>query len=167
MPDIAPSVPSNVLHVRPPEQGLEILGIRVPDYSKAPKTKRACWDWILQSAKDVQDRPFVIIGDFNTDPKYPRNRCGDCVGRLVESGRQLGSPPDGSSFWNLNGHAVCIGHAFVSRHFVVERAAYVTRAGQYVFAGKEAGALSDHAMLSIDVTHTPLVTDDPQPIFPV
>ena len=62
---------------------------------------------------------------------------------------------------------MCIGHAFVSRHFVVERAAYVTRAGQYVFAGKEAGALSDHAMLSIDVTHTPLVTDDPQPIFPV
>ena len=43
-PEIAPSVPSNALHVRLPHKGLEILGIRVSDYSKAPKTKRACWD---------------------------------------------------------------------------------------------------------------------------
>jgi Endonuclease/Exonuclease/phosphatase family len=165
-PEIAPSVPSNALHVRLPREGLEILGIRVPDYSKALKTKRACWDWILQTASDVHDRPFVMIGDFNTDANYPRSQCGDRFGRLVDSGWQLASPVDGSSFWTLSGHAVRIDHAFVNRHLVVENAAYVTSAGQYVFAGKEAGALSDHAVLSVDVTHKPLVTGDAQPIRP-
>jgi hypothetical protein len=160
-PAIAPSVPSNALHVRLPQDGLEILGVRVPDYSKALKTKRACWDWILQTAKKVHDRPFVIIGDFNTDPKYPPSECGDRIGRLVESGWQLGSPPDGASFWTLGGHAVRIDHAFVSRHLVVERAAYVTSFEQYMFAGKEPGALSDHAVLSIDVSHGQLFSGDP------
>ena len=97
----------------------------------------------------------MIIGDFNTDPKYPPNECGDRIGRLVDSGWQLGSPTDGASFWTLGGHAVRIDHAFVSRHLVVERAAYVTRSEQYVFAGKEPGALSDHAVLSIDIVHRP------------
>jgi endonuclease/exonuclease/phosphatase family metal-dependent hydrolase len=162
-PEIAPSVPSNALHVRLPQEGLEILGIRVPDYSKALKTKRACWDWILQTASEVHDRPFVMIGDFNTDASYPRSQCGDRFGTLVDSGWQLASPPDGSSFWTLGGHAVRIDHAFVSRCLVVERAAYVTRLGQYVFAGKEPAALSDHAALSIDVTHQPSVPDHSPP----
>ncbi len=153
-PEIASSVPSNALHVRLPQEGLEILGIRVPDYSKALKTKRACWDWILQTASEVHDRPFVMIGDFTTDANYPRSQCGDRFGRLVDSGWQLASPVDGSSFWTLSGHAVRIDHAFVSRHLVVESAAYVTRAGQYVFAGREPGALSDHAALVIDVART-------------
>ena len=126
-PEIAPSVPSNALHVRLPVESLEILGIRVPDYSKAPKIKRACWDWILQTAGDVRDRPFIIIGDFNTDPKYSRNRCGDRIGMLVDSAWQLASPPDGSSFWTLGGHAVRIDHAFVSPHLAIGHAAYVTR----------------------------------------
>jgi endonuclease/exonuclease/phosphatase family metal-dependent hydrolase len=98
VPEITPPVPSNALHVRLPHKGLEILGIRVPDYSKAPKTKQACWDWILETANDVQDRPFVIIGDFNTDPNYSRSTSGDRIGRLVDSGWQLASPSDGSSF---------------------------------------------------------------------
>ena len=33
-PEIAPSVPSNALHVCLPDEGVEILGLRVPDYSK-------------------------------------------------------------------------------------------------------------------------------------
>jgi hypothetical protein len=165
-PEIAPSVPSNALHVRLPQEGLEILGIRVPDYSKDLKTKRACWDWILKTASEVHDRPFVMIGDFNTDANYPRSQCGDHFGKLVDSGWQLASPPAGASFWSLSGHAVRIDHAFVTRHLVVEGATYVTRAGGYVFAGKKREALSDHAVLSIDVTREPLVTGDPQPILP-
>ena len=78
--------------------------------------------------------------------------CGDCMGKLVDSGWQLASPREGSSFWTLGGHAVRIDHAFASRHLVVERAAYVTRFATYVFAGKEPGALSDHAVLSIDIS---------------
>jgi len=150
-PEIAPSVPSNALHVRLPRDGVEILGLRVPDYSKDAKTKRACWDWIIRTAATVKERPFVIIGDFNTDPKYPRNRCGDCIKRLADDGWQLASPTDGFSFWNLSGHAVRIDHAFVSKLLGVEGSAYVTKSAGHVFVGKEPGALSDHAALSIDI----------------
>jgi len=99
----------------------------------------------------VKDRPFVIIGDFNTDPKYPRSRCGDRIKRLADDGWQLASPPDGFSFWNLNGHAVRIDHAFVSELLGVERSAYVTKSDGHVFGGKEPGALADHAALAIDI----------------
>jgi len=150
-PEIDRSAPSNVLHVHLPQEGVEILGLRVPDYSKDAKTKRVCWDWILETAASVKDRPFVIIGDFNTDPKYPRSRCGDCIKRLDDDGWQLASPPDGSSFWTLNGDAVRIDHAFVTKLLGVERAAYVTRSDRNVFVGKEPGALSDHAALSVDI----------------
>ena len=151
-PEIAPSVPSNALHVRLPDEGVEILGLRVPDYSKAPKTKRACWDWIIETATSVKNRPFVMIGDFNTDPKYPPSKCGDCIKRLVDDGWHLASPPDSSSYWTLNGNAVRIDHAFVSRLLHVEGASYVTKCDRHIFAGKEPGALSDHAALLVDVT---------------
>jgi endonuclease/exonuclease/phosphatase family metal-dependent hydrolase len=151
-PEIAPSVPSNVLHVCLRDEGIEILGIRVPDYSKDPKTKRTCWDWIIETAKSVRDRPFVMIGDFNTDPKYPPSRCGDCIAKLVADGWQLASPADGASFWTLNGHAVCIDHAFVSGLLRVDGACYVTKHDGHIFAGKEPGALSDHAALVVDVS---------------
>ena len=147
-----PSVPSNALHVRSPDEGLEILGLRVPDYSRYPKIKRACWDWIIETAASVKDRPFVIIGDFNTDPRYPPSKCGDRIRRLVDDGWHLASPPDGSSFWTLNGNAVRIDHAFVSRLLHVEGASYVTKFDRHVFAGKESGALSDHAALLVDIT---------------
>jgi endonuclease/exonuclease/phosphatase family metal-dependent hydrolase len=153
-PEIAPSVPPNALHVRLPQEGLEILGLRVPDYSKDPKTKRACWNWIIETAASVKDRPFVMIGDCNTDPKYPPNKCGDCIKRLVDDGWQLASPAEGSSFWTLNGHSVRIDHAFVSRLLVVEGASFVTKFDRHAFAGEEPGALSDHAALSIDITRT-------------
>jgi len=93
-----------------------------------------------------------MIGDFNTDPKYPPSRCGDCIKNLVDDGWQLASPSDGSSYWTLNGDAVRIDHAFVSRLLHVEGASYVTKFDRHVFAGKESGALSDHAALSVDIT---------------
>ncbi len=101
--------------------------------------------------KAIPDQ-FVIIGDFNTDPKYPRSRCGDRIKRLVNDGWQLAAPPDGSSFWTLNGDAVRIDHAFASRLLSVNRAAYVAKSDGHVFVGKEPGALSDHAALSVDIT---------------
>jgi len=77
-PEIGASLPSNALHVRLPDEGVEILGLRVPDYSQ-PKMKRVCWDWIIETAAAVKDLPFAMIGDFNTDPKYPPSRCGDRI----------------------------------------------------------------------------------------
>ena len=151
-PAIAPSVPSNALHVILPREGIEILGLRVPDYSKQRTIKRACWNWIIETAKAVKDRPFAVLGDFNRDPKYSRNGCGDCIERLIDDGWQLASPTDGASYWTLGNGSPCrIDHAFVSGHFTVMDSRYVTESKGRALVGVGPGALSDHAILSVDI----------------
>ena len=150
-PRIAPSVPSNSLHVHQTSTSIEILGIRVPDYSKQPNIKRKCWDWILTTADEVLGRPFIILGDFNTDARYSKARCGDRIGALICMGWQHAMPLAGSSYWTPRGTGVCIDHAFLTKHFVINHAEYVKEHNGYLFAGKEHTALSDHAGLLIDV----------------
>jgi endonuclease/exonuclease/phosphatase family metal-dependent hydrolase len=151
-PAIAPSVPSNALHVILPHEGIEILGLRVPDYSKQPAIKRACWDWIIETTRTIKDRPLVVLGDFNTDTRYGRMSCGDCIETLIGDGWQFASPADGASYWTLKDRSPCrIDHAFVSGHFVVKGSSYVTESGGRSFVGIGPDALSDHAILSIDI----------------
>ena len=136
--DIDVSVSSNVLHVCADD--IEILGLRIPDFSRTPLLRCKCWDWILKTADadEVKDRPFVILGDFNTDPSYPQTRCGDRLEKLVDKRWQ--HAPSEATFWNLNGHAVRIDHVFVSRHFVIGGSRSVRPC-----------ALSDHAALWVDI----------------
>jgi endonuclease/exonuclease/phosphatase family metal-dependent hydrolase len=149
-PEIHTCVPSNALHVCLPERGIEVLGMRVPDFSPQPAIRRACWDWLVQTAWDVASRPFVIIGDMNVDPKYPRARCGDRLAHIVDAGFTHASPPDGASFWTPSGHGVRIDHAFVSKHFSVTSAEYVTEAAGHLLVGRR-DALSDHAALVVEI----------------
>lgn len=153
-PRIAPSVPSNVLHVYHTISSIDILGIRIPDYSKQPDIKRKCWDWILKIANEVRDRPFILLGDFNTDPNYSKAKCGDRIESLVQMGWQHAKPLVGSSYWTPRGTGVCIDHAFVSKHFIVLNAEYVIEHSGYIFSGNGQTTLSDHAGLLIDVATT-------------
>lgn len=153
-PAIARSVPSNALHVQLPAEGVEILGLRIPDYSKQPRFRRMCWDWIIETAAEVQGRPFVILGDLNTDPSYPKARCGDRIGRLVSLGWQHATPREGVSFWSTSGHARCIDHAFVTSHFTVRGQQFVYEMDGCVFAGRSPGMLSDHAALLLEIART-------------
>jgi endonuclease/exonuclease/phosphatase family metal-dependent hydrolase len=148
-PPIAPSVPSNVLHARVPALGLEVLGVRIPDFGRKPALRRACWDFLLENARAVSERPFVILGDLNTDPRYPRARCGDRIGMLVESGWRHAAPDSGGSYWTPNGNEVRIDHAFASQLVVVRNSSYVKELGDFRFAGK--AAMSDHAALVVTV----------------
>jgi endonuclease/exonuclease/phosphatase family metal-dependent hydrolase len=150
-PPIDPSMHSNFLHVYLTADGFEVLALRVPDYSKQLPIKRRCWDWILETARQLKDRPAVMLGDFNTDVSYPRARCGDRIAMLVNDGWQHAAPPEGASFWTLRGHGVRIDHAFVSKHFTVEGSQYVRQVGSYQLAGRGSGALSDHAALVVDI----------------
>ena len=70
-PPIEKSIPSNFLHIVLPQNGCEIVGLRIPEYSDRPKIKRACWNWIIGTASTLKERPSVMIGDFNTDPDDP------------------------------------------------------------------------------------------------
>jgi exonuclease III len=145
---IAPSLPSNFLHVVLPQNGLEVIGMRVPDYSKQPPIRRACWDWLGQIAATVVSQPSVILGDFNADPSYPRSRCGDRFAHFESSGWQH-SLPDGASYWTPRNHGVRIDHAFVSRHFQVNSASYVREVDGTLLAHKNRAGLPDHAALVV------------------
>lgn len=148
---LAQSVPSNTLHAQFPSLGIDVLGLRLPDYSKQPRIKRACWEWILKIAAEAKDRPFIILGDFNTDSNYSKSRCGDRISILVENGWQHAQPAEGASYWTINGQPVRIDHAFVSRHFTIQESRYVTEFAGTSFIGTKNDKLSDHAALVIDI----------------
>lgn len=151
-PAIAPAVPSNALHVRVSDWGFDLLGIRVPDYSRQPQLRRTCWDWIEGVAHSVINQPFVLMGDFNTDPRYSRAKCGDRIAGLVASGWQHAAPSNGCSYWTPKRHEVVIDHAFFTPHFQVHKAEYVREVDGIAMAGK-VGALSDHAALLVEVEY--------------
>lgn len=153
--DIEKSVPSNVLHVRLPDKGFDILGLRVPDYGNKSKIKRKNWDWIMKIAAEIKYHPFVIMGDFNTDPEYQPAKCGERISQLVDEGWQHAMPKSGASYWDIKtGNGKRLDHAFISRHFDVLDAKYIPESGSYVFAGKKTEAMSDHAALLVEIQIT-------------
>jgi len=93
----------------------------------------------------------VFIGDFNTDSRYPKSRCGDYIDKMTNAGWQHAKPSSGASYWSLRGNACCIDHAFVSIHFSVLGADYINESQNFAYAGKTKKALSDHAVLVVDV----------------
>ncbi len=148
-PSISPSFPSNVLHVFVPELGLQVLGLRIPDYSKQLPLRNACWDWIETQARGMRDYPSIILGDFNTDPSYPPAKCGNRINQMVIEGWQHAQAV-GSSYWTVNGNiGKQLDHAFFSRHFEIDKTEYILETCNYIIAGKESGALSDHAILFV------------------
>lgn len=148
-PPIAPSVPYNFLHVELPEDDLQVIGMRVPDYSRKPRIRRACWDWLGSIAAEVISGPTVMIGDFNSDPSYPKSCCGDRFARLVECGWQLALPEDGASYWTPNNHSVRLDHAFVSPHYRVLSSRYIHDICGLTLANNRKPMLPDHAALEI------------------
>jgi hypothetical protein len=155
---VAPCMSSNTFHVRLPDEDFEILGLRVPDYSKQPPVRRACWDWIMETAASAVRRPFVMIGDFNVDPQYPSAKCGDRIHKLKADDWQHAAIKGEASYWTPGGHGVQLDHAFFSNYFTVDRVRYVTEEQGHVFATpppRRANALSDHAALVVDATRSP------------
>ena len=148
-PAIAPSVPSNMLHVICEDKGFEILGLRIPDYSRQPSLRRQCWEWILECAESLKSHPFIMIGDFNTDPIYPSSKCGDRIKDMVHSGWHHALPISGSSYQGPTGLEKRLDHGFFTEHFEIQEVEYVKKVNGISLMGKK-GALSDHAALLID-----------------
>lgn len=161
-PLIAPSVPSNFIHVRLPDQCLEVVGMRMPDYSKQPPVRRACWDWLEQAAGTLAGRPSVILGDFNADPRYPKSRCGDRFARLEACGWQH-ALPGGASYWTPRGRGVRIDHAFVSYHVSVRTACYVSKIAGLQLAHRNGPGIPDHAALVLVLERRAALGGRPRP----
>jgi exonuclease III len=115
LPEIHPSVRSNILQVVLPD-GLTIIGFRMPAFNaKDRPLKRLVWNWLLSEADRLRGSSAIIVGDFNTAPADPRAQCGDCLEELVQSGWQHPRPASGYSWRGLTGAERQIDHIFLSR----------------------------------------------------
>lgn len=95
---IIDAVPCNVQHVVVEESGINILGLRMPLPMSAGQ-KKAWWDWLTTTAQEHKDLPFVITGDFNTDPEKSKGPNGK---KRFEDFRKNGwryDLPASSSWW--------------------------------------------------------------------
>lgn len=157
---------TNVLHVRLPDPGIDILGLRIPAYAPRHENWRRMWDWIEGSAERLRNGPALILGDFNVDPDASRgSQKWQCPARMraMEKDWQR-APASGASYWSVGkgttGQPLIrprqLDHAFVSRHLRVREAFYQTATASCVLVdptkprSREA-ALSDHAALIVDV----------------
>ena len=150
-PCFAPSIQSNFIHLELPTEGIHLIAIRIPDYSKFPRIKREYWDWIIEMAGEFRDINCVMCGDFNTSPEYTKAKCGDRIKMLADLGWNKASPEKGYSYWNPRGYGVQIDHAFINGSLVVEKSEYVTEKNGFCFVGKNSKALSDHAILDFEI----------------
>lgn len=147
--DRVPAFSSNVLHIGLSDPKLDVLGLRIP-VGRRIEIKSTCWDWIVEAAEKLKDRPSVLVGDFNTDPENRRARCRDRVSKLVGRGWQLVIPPAGASYWGPAGREGRIDYAFASSHIRVRASEYVTSSGSFAFAGRDPRGASDHAVFVMD-----------------
>jgi exonuclease III len=151
-----PHANSNFLHVRLPGGRAEIVGIRVPMYKKSIE-RRTYWDWFESVALGWRSRPLMILGDLNADPDGTRH-CGDPYLRsLRAAGWQIPTADGDWSFRPRSGAGTRLDHAIVSSAFEVRSAKYVVADGGHIYCGGHKEALSDHAVLVVDLVRK---TDD-------
>ncbi len=153
-PLISPAFPSNVLHVRFPQSGFEVLGMRVPmPLDLAIRNKY--WNWIAATAHQSRDRPTIILGDLNNDTGARGPEGGVRFNQLKEDGWYR-APAAGKSYWSKDGTIESrLDHALFSPHFVIGKSEYITEHGPFLFANTQPKnfnpkAMSDHAILLVE-----------------
>ena len=157
VPAIHPSVPSNFLHVRLVQCGIDVIGFRMPAFAgKELPRKRETWEWLIGELASLDHRT-VVVGDFNTQQGDASVLCGDCLERVAALGWTVAIPSDGFS-WKSPGRGSGrkLDFALVSPGLRVESVSY-----SWAFTGLATEAaelrtgLPDHAMLLLHVEAIP------------
>jgi exonuclease III len=142
---------SNFMHVRLPDNGLEIVGLRAPAYTGAALTKY--WQELVRIVNTCEGRRIVFMGDLNTDPDQLRRPTAKYLVDLRSKGWIVPAPEGDWSFVSKSGSGTRIDHAIVSSELHVTAARYVVEIGQLKLAAQnKTGAISDHAPLIIELS---------------
>lgn len=140
---------SNFLHVRIPETGIEVVGMRVPAYRGADL--HTYWRQLLTIVRSSQARCIVFIGDLNTDPESARRPTARYLHQLRKEGWTIPAP---SGAWSYV-KGTRIDHAVASRFVRVLSAQYITTVGELTLASEDSAVcLSDHAALVVQVVQS-------------
>ena len=152
-PQQDPAAITNFLHVKVDGTDIEIVGFRAPAY-KAFQERQSYWVELAAIMRSAANRRIVFIGDINYDP-FPGVAASSPEIRFDMAGRYSIPNPKGEwSFISLDGKArTRIDHAFVADGVSVVNAEYLTTyQGIKLAGGKGAGAVTDHAVLAINLT---------------
>lgn len=151
-PPLAPSLPSNLLHVRL-ESGLHVVGFRMPAFKQA-HIKRECWAWLREALRALVDESALLVGDINTAPGDRASTGGAIFEQLRADGWTHALPSEGYSYRDSrSGSERRIDHLFHTGR--VE-----CRESRYDWTFQELGSaaasgvtgLPDHAMLVARLT---------------
>ena len=138
----------NFLHVRLPDVGVEVVGLRAPAYESSPEL-RDYWTQLTATIRAGRDRSIIFAGDLNADPRTTR-RVGDKhLAALCSEGWQV---PDAVGEWSY-ASGTRVDHAILSPSFKVAAASYVVEVEGVLLAGRgNPLAVSDHAALVVQLT---------------
>lgn len=143
--------PSNFLHVVFPGLNMEVVGIRVPFYTK----KIHCddyWSRLSSLIESTGHRRIIYLGDFNANPDqpYPNGylaRLGaSYLTRLCDVGWSIPRPTGEWSYVS----GTCIDHVLASPQLPSPQATYVTAIdGVAIASNDRKNRVSDHAALLV------------------
>lgn len=140
---ISSATKPNWLHART-ESGTEIVGFRVPIFTKRGM-KQTYWEWLINEALPrLIEKPSVLMGDFNAAPSYRP------LLLAVAAGWQLATPEAGWSHKTPKTEGVAIDHGLVSPHFRIRSTEYVEKLGAMTLTGTPT-AYSDHKALVVEL----------------
>jgi len=149
-------VRNNIFHVTMGSLG--IIGLRMPLFSgnqkkdQIPVISHPWWEWVIQTARENLNCPFIFIGDFNCDLVRKTKDNGLRLEQLTREGWTHAIPKDSSvkSFYSKpESKGSTIDHAFLSPQLVLKKTDFILQKGSYHFA-KHEDALSDHAVLMVE-----------------
>ena len=145
-----PNADSNFLHVQMDVEQLDVVGFRVPAYQDSQRRAKY-WGRFSKRVRSLVDRRIVVAGDFNTH--VGRQTCPGAqeLRSLRDAGWQLITPSGNGSYYGPKGKITPIDHALVGQKLRVVSAEYISGKGPFRFGGTPDPAMSDHAVLAIEV----------------
>lgn len=151
---------TNFLHFSVPDQSLEVIGFRQPDFgdlkADGQSTRLRYWQSLLGRVSEYSHGPTIVAGDFNTEPHGKRGADAN-VRRLLtdfihseDASWSIPDPLGDYSFLSRNGQSR-IDHVLL-RGLKCVRAEYVKEVSGMELVGRaHSGAISDHAPLVVDI----------------
>ena len=150
-----PNADCNFLHVHLELEQLDLVGFRVPAYSDG-KRKAEYWRRFTKRVRPLVNHRIVLAGDFNTH--IGRKGCPGAqeLRGFRDAGWQLITPGGNGSYCGPKGKISPIDHALVGQKLTVNNAEYIAEKGIFRFGGTPAAAMSDHAVLAVEVAFDPV-----------
>lgn len=159
--DIAPpqfdgSAISNFLHIRFPELGVEMVGLRAPAYVKAAD-RHAYWAELSAIMDSARDRPILFAGDVNYDPFVKAKRPdAESVPFHLCDGYRIPNPAGEWSYLGHRGYGSRIDHVMHTSKLDIESPQYTDWIrGRFLAGPKAFRPISDHAALRFVVRCPP------------